>query len=693
MTDKALPLPPHGASPFSASAPSSPNLSTPSSSSKFQPLAINISHSPNSLEPPQASPRRGSIAAHLMNFASKSTTSLNILSSSAPPANSPLGPGHHDEETRSQVMPLRSSPFSNPFKKLQSSFHSSGSSKKSLDSGSVKTEKLVSSASSVHSMMSWRSKGAEILSKKAWGRTRKNSEPTLGAKGLPTTPLFGSSLEEAVRMSHIPGTPMVPAILVRCTEFLETKGIDEVGLYRVPGSHASVQKLKLMFDSGKDHNLLAMDAIDPNDIATLLKLYLRELPTPLLPAVFLEQFQTLLSTDRQICHNLRGILIGLPRPNYVVLSYLCHHLSRIAAHADKTKMNVSNLGVVFAPTLSIGSVLFKALLGGYYDTVDSAESREKGLKIVWGGLLQEVEYDVSEWPEDSTHLMQPPLTPAQEIAQAASTLTVPSTTPFPTYSQSAPADHTFTAPPTSIDMALSAAAPSATTIGDDEEAKLMAAMVLREEMASRGHQDDETSSNASSSSCSIPCTDTTALSAASSPGMSAKDQQAFEASFTSPSMAFSPTPSSTPLLPSHLTSAATLLPAGSGQDIFSSASTIPIVLQESPNKTVFSPLSPPPSLDSISKSSSNSSSVAPTVHITIDAGSPLSAEFGSLLMDSSSTAATTATGETVKEVVIEKSVEVVGAPATPPVDVPQKTATADSGAPQLPPLEGLMIAL
>ncbi|KAG0369973.1 hypothetical protein BGX24_002220 [Mortierella sp. AD032] len=540
--------------------------------------------------------------------------------------------------------------------------------------------------------MSWRSKGAEILSKKAWGRTRKNSEPTLGAKGLPTTPLFGSSLEEAVRMSHIPGTPMVPAILVRCTEFLETKGIDEVGLYRVPGSHASVQKLKLMFDSGKDHNLLAMDAIDPNDIATLLKLYLRELPTPLLPAVFLEQFQTLLSTDRQICHNLRGILIGLPRPNYVVLSYLCHHLSRIAAHADKTKMNISNLGVVFAPTLSIGSVLFRALLGGYYDTVDSAESREKGLKIVWGGLLQEVEYDVSEWPEDSTHLMQPPLTPAQEIAHAASTLAVPSsTTPFPTYSQSAPADHTFTAPPTSIDMALSAAAPSATTIGDDEETKLMAAMVLREELASRGERDDDTSSNASSSSCSIPCTDTTALSAASSPGMSTKDQQAFEASFTSPSMTFSPTPSSTPFLPSHLTSAATL-PAGSGQDIFSSAPTIPILLQESPNKTAFSPLSPPPSLDAISKSNSNSSSVAPTVHITIDAGSPLSAEFGSLFMDASATAATVA-GETDKDVVTEKSVEVVGAPVTPPVDVSHKAAGVSSAAPQLPPLEGLMIAL
>ncbi|KAG0294318.1 hypothetical protein BGZ96_001391 [Linnemannia gamsii] len=168
----------------------------------------------------------------------------------------------------------------------------------------------------------------------------------------------------------------------------------------VPGSHANVQKLKRMFDTGKDYNLLTMDAIDANDIATLLKLYLRELPSPLLPPILMEQFQSLLTTDRHICHTLRGILIRLPRPNYVVLSYLCHHLSKIASHSDKTKMTVSNLGVVFAPTLSIGSVLFKALLGGFYDGADTPENREKGLKIVWGGLLQDMDYDWSDEDKD-----------------------------------------------------------------------------------------------------------------------------------------------------------------------------------------------------------------------------------------------------------------------------------------------------
>ena len=45
---------------------------------------------------------------------------------------------------------------------------------------------------------------------------------------------------------------------------------------RVPGSHANVQRLKRVFDSGRDYDLLDADGIDPNDIATLLKLYLRE---------------------------------------------------------------------------------------------------------------------------------------------------------------------------------------------------------------------------------------------------------------------------------------------------------------------------------------------------------------------------------------------------------------------------------
>ncbi|KAF8940960.1 hypothetical protein BGZ58_003692 [Dissophora ornata] len=308
---------------FSTSPPSSPT------SLKALPRPLSIRHS-QSYEPAPRSPTGQSPVNELRGV--RSSASLNLLTFAAPlqQQRSPQEMGQ-----RSQAPPSRSS-FSNPFRKLQTTFGSSG--KRSLDLGSsqngnnfngtnnggnTRFDRIVSSSLSAGSLVSWRSRGAEMFSK-PWGRNRKNSEPLLKstAGSMTESIIFGVDLEDAIRLSHIPNTPPVPAVLYRCAEFLEAKGVDEVGLYRIPGSHANVQKLKRIFDTGRDYNLMAMDAIDPNDIATLLKLYLRE----------------------------------------------C-------------------------------SVLFRALLGGFYDGVDSPENREMGLKIVWGSLHQDG-YGMQEWPED-----------------------------------------------------------------------------------------------------------------------------------------------------------------------------------------------------------------------------------------------------------------------------------------------------
>ena len=63
--------------------------------------------------------------------------------------------------------------------------------------------------------------------------------------------VFGLPLEDAVRISKISASTGVPAVVTRCIEYLDIMGIEEVGLYRVPGSTTSVNRLKAMFDSGK----------------------------------------------------------------------------------------------------------------------------------------------------------------------------------------------------------------------------------------------------------------------------------------------------------------------------------------------------------------------------------------------------------------------------------------------------------
>ncbi|KAF9419686.1 hypothetical protein BGZ94_009338 [Podila epigama] len=549
------------------SAPTCPKVS-----SDPKPLqSITIDYSQNSNAAQQLHSRRESIAINLLDVTSNSTTSLSSISTSAPATS--WVQAAEEQSSKLSVNSGRSLPFSNPFKKLQHTFQS----RKVLELGvrGPEKEKVLSSSASAMTLTSWRSK-AEMLSKKSWGRSRKNSEPTFSGLTLPQTPIFGASLDDAIRSSHIPGAPMVPAVLFRCAEFLEAKGVHEVGLYRVPGSHASVQKLKKMFDSGKDYDLLAMDSIDPNDIATLLKLYLRELPTPLLPAFVLEQFQSVISTDRQICHILREILVRLPRHNYVVLSFLCHHLSRIAAHSDKTKMNVSNLGVVFAPTLSIGSILFRALLGGYYDTEETVENRAKGLEIVWGGTVQEFALGTQQWPKESHEDRLHPLqtVPSKEDKRETSDFDInnclddssPSSGNSAHLAPSAPSvsdrDEPFSLPETTgSDTKL-------LTIATEDGDNLLKAVLPKNTADSDSRDDEGMPPNAPSSSPHLSPLNSTGSVLTSD--LSAKDE-VFEASLTSPPSDVKPSvvsantsvatvlPASDATSPSHLTLTASML--------------------------------------------------------------------------------------------------------------------------------------
>ncbi|KAG0025234.1 hypothetical protein BGZ82_010142, partial [Podila clonocystis] len=177
--------------PYTLPPPANPPNSAPTTSTRTRiPHPASIRHS-QSFEPQQSStwPRsEGGLATK------RSSASLNLLSSSSPQ-------GSLDHDPRSSILPSRSSGFSNPFKKLQNTF---GNSKKSIELGNnninnnsnyivngngngngnennnnnnnnnnTNVAKAVSSSSSANSLTSsWRSKGAEMLSKANW-RSRK----------------------------------------------------------------------------------------------------------------------------------------------------------------------------------------------------------------------------------------------------------------------------------------------------------------------------------------------------------------------------------------------------------------------------------------------------------------------------------------------------------------------------------------
>jgi GTPase-activating protein BEM2 len=142
----------------------------------------------------------------------------------------------------------------------------------------------------------------------------------------------------------------LPMVVETLLQEIESRGIDEVGLYRVPGSVANVQALKAAFDSGQKVNMEDDRWFDINTVAGCFKLYLRELSEPLLT---LELFSEFLSCGNggntpENTAKLRQLINQLPAVNYNLLKRLVQHLGLVAEHEQQNKMKPLSLSIVFS---------------------------------------------------------------------------------------------------------------------------------------------------------------------------------------------------------------------------------------------------------------------------------------------------------------------------------------------------------
>lgn len=66
-------------------------------------------------------------------------------------------------------------------------------------------------------------------------------------------------------------------------------GLHEVGIFRLPGQASQIQALRDLYDSGSQQDF--RESEDVHTVASLLKLYLRELPEPVIPYVYYESYR------------------------------------------------------------------------------------------------------------------------------------------------------------------------------------------------------------------------------------------------------------------------------------------------------------------------------------------------------------------------------------------------------------------
>jgi RalA-binding protein 1 len=158
--------------------------------------------------------------------------------------------------------------------------------------------------------------------------------------------VFGVPLAEAVEIARVSDVDSeLPAVVYRCIEYLLAKNaIAEEGIFRLSGSNTVIKGLKDRFNTEGDVHLTADGKYyDIHAVASLLKLYLRELPSSILTRdLHLEFLQCLEMHGREKVVALNVLVNQLPIANRALLDALSAFLLMIVNNADVNKMNVRN---------------------------------------------------------------------------------------------------------------------------------------------------------------------------------------------------------------------------------------------------------------------------------------------------------------------------------------------------------------
>lgn len=154
------------------------------------------------------------------------------------------------------------------------------------------------------------------------------------------TGVFGvepSSLEMEMDGGH-----QVPSILVAMKRaIIEYGGLKQEGIFRLAGEQTEIKRIKEIMNKKE-----FVTSNDVNTIASLLKIWYRELPTPILNCV--PQESIFHSNDVAGCVKA---FESLPDLQKTLLSWLMDVLIMTAQNSKENKMTSQNLSIVVAPNL------------------------------------------------------------------------------------------------------------------------------------------------------------------------------------------------------------------------------------------------------------------------------------------------------------------------------------------------------
>eukprot|EP01132_Coremiostelium_polycephalum_P002043 gene2043-2514_t len=159
---------------------------------------------------------------------------------------------------------------------------------------------------------------------------------------------FGVKLEEIfAREAHRP----MPLFLEEMFKFLEKRAPSAEGIFRISAGKSAQEGLQQRIESSGAHfDLNNID--DPHVVSSVLKLFFRSLPEPL---IYYSNYQKYLQVAsrpvEQHIPELKRLISSLPVCNQLVVKHVLAICFIVNQHKDITKMDLTNLAVVIGPNL------------------------------------------------------------------------------------------------------------------------------------------------------------------------------------------------------------------------------------------------------------------------------------------------------------------------------------------------------
>ncbi|KAF9784053.1 hypothetical protein BJ322DRAFT_1109900 [Thelephora terrestris] len=164
--------------------------------------------------------------------------------------------------------------------------------------------------------------------------------------------LFGIDLKVLIQREFGDNPPpgAVPSMLEICFREVESRGLPEVGIYRIAGSTLEINGIKDALNHGRT-------PIDGNTdiyaICDVIKYFFRNLPEPVVPSnvyfAFIDSAK-IESLEPRLA-NIRRLLRELPAANFDLLKRLFEHLDKVTDYEELNQMTSHSLSIVIGPNI------------------------------------------------------------------------------------------------------------------------------------------------------------------------------------------------------------------------------------------------------------------------------------------------------------------------------------------------------